>query len=234
MSDGRTQRRRRVAVIGVGTEVGKTHVTVAVLEALARRGEMVVGLKPIESGVGEGLTDAAQLERVSTFHVKHPAPYRFEAALSPHLAARLAGRTIELDVVADWVGSSHATWTLVETAGGLLSPLSPTATNLDLVRRIAPDALVLVAADRLGVLHEVSACEVALRLLAPELPRAIIGLQEPVVPDGSTGSNARELVDLRIAAHVITFPRASSSDVLTRAAARRLLATLDPQPERPR
>jgi len=207
-----TEDRLRIVVIGTGTGVGKTHLGVALVHALATSGERVIGLKPIESGVGsdagESPTDAAQLAAVSTFHVKRPQPYAFPDPISPHLAARKMGTTIDLAVVAAWVSEHDAPWTIIETAGALLSPVGPGLTNLDLAASLRPDALLLAGLDRLGILHDVSAAMLALRTLAPQLPSPIVVLQAPPTEDASTGTNGAELLTLGIASQVITFPRA--------------------------
>lgn len=199
----------RLAIVGAGTGVGKTHLGVALARALALQGAgAVAALKPIESGVtGESETDAAQLAAASTFHVKHPPPYTFAEPISPHLAARRSGVTIALGRVTAWVEEAVCPWVIVETAGGLLSPLGPGLTNLDLTRALAPQVVILVALDRLGVLHEVAACTVALRTLASELGELAVVLQAPEVPDLSTGTNAEELKALGTAQHVFTLPR---------------------------
>ncbi len=133
-------------VLGTGTEIGKTHVTRHLLD----RVNAAVGLKPIESGVSDPTaTDAAQLGS--------PAPlYSFEPPISPHLAARLADQQIELAAIRNWVEHHRGQLTLVETAGGAFTPLSDELDNLDLVSAVSDDTqLILVARNRLGVLHDV-------------------------------------------------------------------------------
>lgn len=205
---GAASRSKRLVIVGAGTGIGKTHLGVALTHALARGGNAVVALKPIESGVEPGaLSDTAQLTAASTFHVKHPPPFVFSEPVSPHLAARRAGAAIDLGPVVAWVEAHECPWVLVETAGGLLSPLGRGVTNLDLARAVQPDAVLLVAQDRLGVLHEVSACCLALRVLAPEVDEVVVVLQTPSDPDLSTGTNAAELVTLGIVAQAFTLPR---------------------------
>ncbi|WP_437305862.1 ATP-dependent dethiobiotin synthetase BioD [Sorangium sp. So ce388] len=216
----------RVAVVGTGTAVGKTHASVALVAALAARGASVCGLKPIESGVdGTSTTDADQLALVSSVR-PDLAPYRFPDPLSPHLAARRSGRAISLEHAIAWVDRQQASLAIVESAGALLSPLGPGLTNADLVRALAPDALVLVGLDRLGILHEVACCLLALRTLMPGLPPAVVVLNPPAAPDASTGTNAAELEALGISAGVVTMPRADPTAPPSRAAAQLALARL--------
>lgn len=217
---------RRIVVIGTGTEVGKTHLGVALLRAMAEAGVVVAGLKPVESGVGTGTTDAALLDRAGVFHVKQPPPYTLAAPVSPHLAARQEGVTIRLQPILSWVDQSEAEWTLIETAGALLSPLSPLLTNLDLTAALEPDAVILVAPDRLGVLHDVTAALFAYRMLAPQLPEPVVALQTPAWEDTSTGVNAAELLALGVARTVVTFPRGATDSPEVQAAAKVLAQVL--------
>lgn len=218
----------RVVLIGTGTNIGKTHLGVALVSAMGRRGLPACGLKPVESGVVPGQlgADGQALAEASPFHVKQPQPYALPDPVSPHLAARRAGVTIDLEEIVAWL-DAHATSPLViETAGALLSPLSPTLTNLDLTRAAHPDRLVLVAVDRLGVLHEVAACLQILRG-APNLPSPLVVLQSPPEPDTSTGTNAAELTTLGIAPQVIEMPRGLPTSPECQAAADRILNALE-------
>lgn len=204
----------RIAVVGTGTGVGKTHLSVALLHALALLGRSAVGLKPVESGLGasEDESDTSRLAAAGTFHVKHPAPYRFRDPVSPHLAARRVGVEIATERIIEWVAACAAPWTIIESAGGLLSPLGPALTNLDLVDLLRPDAVVLVGVDRLGVLHDVGACLVALTAKAPALPTPHVVLQAPEVADASTGTNAGELAILGMVAEAAVVPRGAPTE----------------------
>jgi dethiobiotin synthetase len=219
---------RRLVVVGTGTEVGKTHVAVALAALLRARGETVAALKPVETGVlpGSRGADASRLAEASEFHVKHPC-YEFEPPVSPHLAARQCGRTVELKTISEWVRDHDRPWQIVETAGGLLSPLSETVTNLDLVLSLEPWRMILVASNRLGVLHDVAVCCALLRDRHPQLEkRTHIALSAPAVPDGSTASNAAELAAVGISDRVVGFPREASFHDASAAAAARLLEAM--------
>ncbi|MFT3773806.1 MAG: dethiobiotin synthase [Minicystis sp.] len=200
----------RIVVVGTGTGIGKTHLSLSLIRALAAAGVSVAGMKPIESGVGTGVTDAELLDQAGVFHVKHPPPYALRAPVSPHIAAREEGLSIRLEAVRAWIDRSQASWTVIESAGALLSPLSPLFTNLDLTVALEPDAVVMVAPDRLGVLHDVTAALFAYGVLAPQLPEPVIALQPPMEADASTGSNGTELLELGIVRKVITFKRADA------------------------
>ena len=86
--------------------------------------------------------------------------------------------------------------TLIESAGGLFSPLAQDLTNFDLARALDPAAWLLVASDSLGVLHDLTATLRAARSLGRE-PDAI-ALCHARPPDASTGTNADEVARLGI------------------------------------
>jgi dethiobiotin synthetase len=245
----------RLIVAGTGTGVGKTHVACALLRHLVARGTPFVGLKPIETGLGAGVTsDQCRLLRAALgmpvsgelpagFHVKQPAPepdpgsdtfhvkpsaYWFGPAVGPHLAAREAGQRIDLGLIRAWVLEAEqrlGAAALVETPGGLFTPLGPGTTNLDLALALEPAIVLLVAPDRLGVLHEVNA---ALGL-AEARGRSIdaVVLSAPDRPDGSTGRNAAELEALGITGFSLVFPRTSEISPATEEQAIRLAAFID-------
>jgi dethiobiotin synthetase len=184
---------RLVVVSGTGTGIGKTHFSEALLLVLAQYYRRVAGVKPIETGMGEAtVSDAARLERVSSFHVKHFG-YVFSEPLSPHLAARETDTPIRLDVLVPLIHAARkgADVLLVELPGGLFSPLSDTEVNADLVRALTPDVTLLVAPDRLGVLHEVISTHRAGSTAAVDINGVV--LIAPERPDASTGLNAGEL-----------------------------------------
>ena len=111
---------------------------------------------------------------------------------------------------------------VIETAGGLFSPLSDSLTNLDLVRQLAPRSFLIVAPDRLGVLHDLRACLIAMRTLASDLPIPGVVLQPPQNPDSSTGTNAVEIERLGIGRVLAVFPRAEVDSPACAAEADRL------------
>ena len=92
-----------------------------------------------------------------------------------------------------------------ELPGGLFSPLSETATNADLIRRLDPWRVLLVAPDRLGVLHDVIATSRAAQAEDVRIDGVI--LSAPAMPDASTGTNAEELGRVSVPAVLAALPR---------------------------
>ena len=208
---------KRVVVVGAGTEIGKTHVGCLLLRALGRRGDSWVGIKPVESGVAPGelrRSDAARLARAAGHELQRPR-YLFVEPISPHLAARRSDILIDLEEVAGWVGGHGERNLVVETAGGLMSPLGPGVVNLDLLERCQPDGVVVVASDRLGVLHDVTCVMAMLKARVPALidgGSVLVTLNAPAQADGSSGTNAEEVVTLGVATSVVAVPRAPLDD----------------------
>src|SRR5512134_2920252 len=91
-------------VAGTDTGVGKTLVAAALLRGLARRHRRVVGMKPVAAGLVERdghwvSEDVLALRAAATLQVAADLdnPVALPEPLSPHLAARRAGRTITLE-----------------------------------------------------------------------------------------------------------------------------------------
>lgn len=193
--------------MGTGTDVGKTYATCQLAATLTGQlaNSHVLALKPIETGVTSlEATDAARLGTVSVPTIRPEHAYAFEPAVSPHLASRMSGvgidpkeivrwieqrcRTLDLD---DSLSARERGWVLIETAGGVFSPISEGCTNLDLAVALEPSLWVLVAPDRLGVLHDMRSTLIAMATLA-RIPDIIL-LNATRSPDASVGTNRREL-----------------------------------------
>jgi dethiobiotin synthetase len=201
----------RVVVVGTGTEVGKTHVTACLLAYGRRQGWRVAAYKPIATGVADRCDDADR-HAAALGGPSWPPTFAYRRPVSPHLAAREEGRPIELDAIrqrADAIASGMDD-VIIEAAGGLFSPLGDTLTNVDLVRQLLPARVVLVAPDRLGVLHDLGACVVAAR--ARGVVVSALVLSAPTTPDDSTGTNAGEIERIGLGPVAAVFPRAPFDD----------------------
>jgi dethiobiotin synthetase len=143
---------RGVFVTGTDTEVGKSVVAASICAALATAGERVAAFKPVVTGLddepGEFGRDHELLAAAANAgqSPEDVAPYRFGPPVSPHLAAELAGVTIE---PAELVAAARAHELLVcEGVGGLMVPITPGY----LVRDLAMDLdLPVVIAARTGL-----------------------------------------------------------------------------------
>jgi dethiobiotin synthetase len=201
-----------VAVTGTGTGIGKTHLACALVGGLRDRDVRAVGWKPVESGVATDPRDSDEaLLRASSGEQPIPPTLRLRAAVSPHLAARLEGKTIDRSAIRgslDALASRHDVIVL-ELAGGLCSPFDDEIDNIDFLAALQPRT-ILVASDRLGVLHDVSAALRAAR--AVSLHVHAVALVAPETADESTGSNALE-IRARHAVALLEVPRAPIAEL---------------------
>jgi dethiobiotin synthetase len=206
---------RLIVIAGTGTGIGKTHVGEALLLAGARLGKRMAALKPVESGVADAADpacDGARLSRAASFHVKHQR-HLFADPVSPHLAARRAGTVLTLPMFTAPVAAARALAdaVLLELPGGLFTPLAPGLLNADVARELRSDLLLLVAPDRLGVLHDLVATTIAARALSLTIHGVV--LVAPEHPDPSTGHNAGELSALIAPPVHAVLPRGSPDEL---------------------
>jgi dethiobiotin synthetase len=141
-------------VTGTDTEVGKSVVAAALAAALTARGVRVGAFKPVVTGLDEPdpvkPPDHELLAACAGTAPDEVTPVRFGPAVSPHLAAELAGAALDPgDLVAAARAAAADRDVLIgEGVGGLLVPL----TRGYLVRDLAHElGLPLVVAARPGL-----------------------------------------------------------------------------------
>ncbi len=148
-------------ITGTDTGVGKTWVTLALMEALQNKGEVVVGMKPVASGcqkTSAGLRndDAVRILMQSSQDLDYKTvnPYAFEPAVAPHIAAGLAGAMIDIEKIASEYSTlkKNADSVVVEGVGGWCVPLGDTIMLADLVNRLGLQ-VILVVGLRLGCIN---------------------------------------------------------------------------------
>jgi len=143
---------RGLFVTGTDTEVGKSVVAACICAALAARGKRVAAFKPVVTGLdeepGEFGRDHELLARAANAgqSPSDVTPHTFGPAVSPHLAAELAGVTLEPAELVKAARTAGRDGLLVcEGVGGLMVPITPGY----LVRDLAIDlALPVVVAAR--------------------------------------------------------------------------------------
>jgi dethiobiotin synthetase len=207
-------------VAGTGTDIGKTHVACALIQAVRTRGLTVDAFKPVVSGFDPADPDASDPGRLALALGEPDAlprisPRRYRAPLAPNLAARLEGETLTLDGLVDDCRARLARpdrdLLLIEGAGGVMSPLTDTATNLDLM--VALDLpILLVAGSYLGtVSHVLTALEV---IRARGLNLAALVMSESLdAPD--LAQTAEMLRAFETRTPLILAPRAETWDAST-------------------
>lgn len=151
-------------VTGTDTGIGKTILTASLVAAARRNGRPAAPMKPVQTGCTPGPRglQATDLDlglawsglAVSDEEYDRLAPVRLPDACSPHLAARRAGRPIDLPplVAAARAAARIYDPLIVEGAGGVLVPINEHESMLDLMRGIGFPVLV-AARPGLGTIN---------------------------------------------------------------------------------
>jgi dethiobiotin synthetase len=155
--------RRLVVVVGTGTDVGKTWVAARLLIDLRAAGRTVAARKPAQSFDRDddpARRDAAVLGAASGEEPESVCPPHrwYEVPMAPPMAAEALGRPPfgmgDLLEEMSWPGA-RVDVGLVETAGGVRSPLAVDGDCAALSRALGPDLSVLVADAGLGTINAV-------------------------------------------------------------------------------
>jgi dethiobiotin synthetase len=210
---------RGLFVTGTGTGVGKTILSAALLAAIAAAGEQVSAHKPVVTGVedppGEWPPDHELLARVAGMTPEEVAPLRYGPAVSPHLAAELAGERVNPERIAataqDALRNADARGAvlIVEGVGGLLVPLAESFTVRDLAARLGLPLLV-AASPGLGTINHTLLTLEAARAAGLEV-RAVVLTPWPELPAAMEESNRATIAQLG-GVEVATLPRVLSAE----------------------
>ncbi len=188
---------RRLFFTGTGTDVGKTYVASLAVSELRQAGRCVAVYKPVASGcelAGDDRvsSDAAALWEASGRRglLHEVCPQRFAAELAPPAAAAAEGGSVDEALLLSGLKavSGGAEIVVIEGAGGLLSPLSRRWLNSDLAAKLDAE-LVIVAANRLGAIHQLLSTALAAKALGLPVAGMILNAVSEA-PDLAADSNA--------------------------------------------
>jgi dethiobiotin synthetase len=216
---------RGLFVTGTDTGAGKTVVAAAIAAALHARGERVAAFKPVVTGVagagpraaaGEPGAGAAQpgaggaqagaqtawpddhelLAAVTGARPEDVARVTFEPAVSPHLAAELAGTRLVLDdlVAAARARAADADVLVAEGVGGLLVPFAEDASVRDLAVALGLP-LVVAARPALGTINHTLLTLEGARAAGLDV-RAVVLTPWPAAPSVMERSNRETIARL--------------------------------------
>jgi dethiobiotin synthetase len=186
---------RGLFVTGTDTGVGKTAASVAIVKALLAAGRRVGAYKPVASGIPAAdaiggdpmrLWDAAG----RPFSPDAVCPQVFGAAMAPPHAAALEGRRVDERLLRDGLAcwSTTSDIVVVESAGGLFSPLGDNTLGVDLARDLGLP-LVVVDSSRLGAIGRTLATVRAARADGVTIAACILSEVSPPAADGSPTSD---------------------------------------------
>lgn len=161
---------KRYFIIGTDTDCGKTYVTCQLLDYFKKQKKRALAIKPVASGCIE---QNGQLLSEDVLHLQHHnsdphqqvCQWLFKPPISPHLAAEQAGQSITAQDIVNFCNNQAFTNTdvlLIESAGGLMSPLNNNETWLDVIL-ISKIPVIFVVGMRLGCLNHALLTELALK-----------------------------------------------------------------------
>lgn len=185
---------------GTDTDVGKTYIASLVAHRLRSAGRRVGVYKPVASGCLERGGELIAEDAVALWEaagsprtLDEVCPQRFRLPLAPPAAAAAEGKSVD----SVRLRSGAEVWEhdcdvlIIEGAGGLFSPLADGLLNIDLAKQFDA-SVVLVANNRLGVIHQVLAtCGAAQHAGFP--PLGIFFSSPDGRADGSQSSNPQQV-----------------------------------------
>lgn len=147
-------------ISGIDTDIGKTVATGMMARYLARRGVRAITAKLVQTG-NDGFSEDLERHRVlagtgrfpeDDAHLTSPQIFHFPA--SPHLAAELEHKTVDLNQISESIRELGRRYdnVLVEGAGGLAVPLTEDLLTIDFAAAQGWTP-ILVTSTRLGSLN---------------------------------------------------------------------------------
>lgn len=171
------KKKKGIFITGTGTDIGKTYVTALLAKYYKEQGIDVAYYKAAISGADTiPESDAGYVKKIAGLEQPDDSmvSYLFSEAVSPHLAAKINNRPIDLNkVVADYqaVRDSHA-FTVVEGSGGIVCPIRYDEDEKillpDIVKALGLSVLVVADAG-LGTIHNVVTTIAYIRSLGIEV-----------------------------------------------------------------
>ena len=144
---------KNIFITGTGTDIGKTFVTGLIVKKLHESGRSAAYYKAAMSG-NERREDGSLIPPLEEM-----CPYIYENAFSPHLASRLEGNPVQMQVVKEGfeaVGRKYE-YVTMEGSGGILCPLCYDEAKIqleDVIRELGL-ACLIVADAGLGTINDV-------------------------------------------------------------------------------
>jgi len=134
-----------IFITGIGTEIGKTIVSAALVEKLKAD-----YWKPVQSGDLNN-SDTSKVRNLITNNISvfHPETYALTQPFSPHKSAAIDGVSIDKDKFSIPATDNKL---IIEGAGGLMVPLSTNFLIIDLIKQLNVE-VILVSRNYLGSIN---------------------------------------------------------------------------------
>ncbi len=150
-----------IFVAGTDTDVGKTWTICQLASSLIRKGYKVSAKKPVQSFTpsefDQGVTDAHLLAESTGESIDSICSITrmYGMPLAPPIAALRLGLPsfTVADLVTEIAWDAGVDFGILESAGGICSPIAIDGDVRDLISLVLPDILVLVVDSCLGAIH---------------------------------------------------------------------------------
>ena len=148
-------------ITGTDTEIGKTTISLGLINVLQHAGHKVSAMKPVASGCvlqNGALRNDDALKLIAACNQEliydQVNPYAFEPPIAPHIAAEQVGVIINISTICDLANTlqSESDYCIIEGAGGWLVPLNENNTIEDLALALELP-VILVVGLRLGCIN---------------------------------------------------------------------------------
>jgi dethiobiotin synthetase len=147
-------------VSGIDTDSGKTFATGLLAKLLLDKGKTVITQKIAQTGCTDISLDILTHREIMGIGLqdvdlaKTTCPYCFSLPASPHLAARLEGKQIDIDIINQnsMLLLSQYEYVLLEGAGGLMVPINDNLLTIDFIKQ-QHYPLLLVSSAKIGSIN---------------------------------------------------------------------------------
>ncbi|MGL4779250.1 MAG: dethiobiotin synthase [Bacteroidales bacterium] len=147
-------------ITGIDTNVGKTAATGVIARELLNKGVNTITQKMIQTGCTEESEDIVEHRRIMNTALNEDdkdgttCPYIFTYPCSPHLAATIDNRTIDLNIIdkATEKLANKYDVVLLEGAGGIMVPITKEYLTLDYMQDKGYP-VILVTSGKLGSIN---------------------------------------------------------------------------------
>ncbi|MCT4660463.1 MAG: dethiobiotin synthase [Tissierellales bacterium] len=154
---------KSIFITGTGTDIGKTYVSALIAKKLSKSNTNVSYYKPALSGAIKTKTNLIAGDAYEVFEIaglkgnpNSNVSYILETPVSPHLASKMEGVSIDLDkILMDYktISKQHE-YLIVEGCGGIICPInsSPKLMLTDIIKTLDLD-IIIVADASLGTIN---------------------------------------------------------------------------------
>jgi dethiobiotin synthetase len=152
--------RKVIFITGIGTDIGKSYATGYLAKQYLNQGYSVITQKFIQTG-NNGISEDIQLHRKIMGIDLLPedlngttCPIVLSYPASPHLAAQIDNIDIDLDKIQQATATLRKKYevTLIEGAGGIMTPIAPGYTTLNYIK-MQKLSIIVVTTPQLGSIN---------------------------------------------------------------------------------